>query len=933
MHNYDDPYDHSAGQPRTLAEVQPPPPHPVWLTFAATLGGLIIPAAAAIAAAILLGPPHVPHASRAASLAAAALTVAEAIFAGLGAAALVEAGWRRVGMPGSGPANFLPLRYLRHRMANRHVKELIAQLRDAPAQPSRESVRALLDLSRELARRDIYTRAHSGRVSRLSVEVGQKIGLSPEECEIARLAGLLHDIGKLEIPSAILNKPGPLDPDEAELVRNHPNIGAALVAPYIGADVVEAVRHHHERVDGAGYPDGIDGDALPIISRLVPVVDTYDALISDRSYRPGRSREEAFIELRAVAGTQLDAELVEVLIELESAKAPMGGALLGLAPIGALARKAEHLLHNSAAPAAAAITAIAVAGAGWLGVMSASTKTNVSAERPSTVNTLPTPTPSVPAQDQPAAPAPNTEVIPTPTATASAPPPVALFFPGPGTKVGKTAKSGGVVVVPKSTTAPSKAGGTTTTTPTKVIVIPNPTTGAGGSPAPAPSPTSAKPPPPPPAPSISGISPTGGPASTPVTISGANFSGATSVKFGSTVAFFTINDAGHISATAPAGSGTQPVTVTGPGGTSNGANFAYVGPKLTSISNSGLTGIKDGDIYGALNGGTSVTIHGSGFSAATAVKFGNDPANSFQVNSDSQITASAPAFSGTAEETVSVTTPAGTGTTQSGNNEFDYDPNLASISPSSGHAGTTVKITGSNFSGATGVSFGNNQAISFSVGSGGTQITAVAPSPASASVDIVVTNDAGGSDTISEDVFRYNNPNITGISSSGNDGDPLTISGSGFTAANAVRIGAVTLGPSSFSVNGDGSISTTVPAGIYNTQPITVTTPVGSSNTRSFTFQAPPPPPPSITGVNLVQVPTSTVASGYSVTIVGTNLAGASAGATVVTWNGSTISGAHVTNSQITFDAPLGTAPGESVTVVVSTTSSPPSASNTFVVP
>src|SRR5438128_374452 len=108
----------SAG--RTLADVTTPPPHPFWLTVLATLGGLVIPGAAAIVAALLLGPPRLPHASRTAALAAALLTVAEAVFAGLGAAALVEAAWRRVGLPGAGPANFLPLRWIRHRIAYRH---------------------------------------------------------------------------------------------------------------------------------------------------------------------------------------------------------------------------------------------------------------------------------------------------------------------------------------------------------------------------------------------------------------------------------------------------------------------------------------------------------------------------------------------------------------------------------------------------------------------------------------------------------------------------------------------------------------------------------------------------------------------------------------------------------------------------------------------
>src|SRR5437588_864332 len=114
--------------PRTLAEVDPPPPHPFWLTLLATLSGLVIPAAAAIAAAVLLGSQTVPHSSRAATLAAGALTVAEAIFAGLGAAALVEAGWRRIGLPGSGPATFLPLRWIRHRIAHRNVAALIQRL-------------------------------------------------------------------------------------------------------------------------------------------------------------------------------------------------------------------------------------------------------------------------------------------------------------------------------------------------------------------------------------------------------------------------------------------------------------------------------------------------------------------------------------------------------------------------------------------------------------------------------------------------------------------------------------------------------------------------------------------------------------------------------------------------------------------------------------
>jgi hypothetical protein len=226
----------------------------------------------------------------------------------------------------------------------------------------------LLELARQLARRDVFTRAHSGRVSRLSVEVGQRIGLSAEEIEITRLAGLLHDIGKLEIPTSILHKPSALNPAEAELVRHHPEIGASLVRPYIGGDVVNSVRHHHERVDGTGYPDKVGHQHLPLIARLVPVVDTYDALVSDRPYRPGRSKEEAFRELRAVAGTQLDADLVEALIEVERAKSPIPAGLAALLPLGPLLRRAQHVLHVSVAPAATVVTAFAVTGAASLGI-------------------------------------------------------------------------------------------------------------------------------------------------------------------------------------------------------------------------------------------------------------------------------------------------------------------------------------------------------------------------------------------------------------------------------------------------------------------------------------------------------------------------------------------------------------------------------------
>jgi hypothetical protein len=872
--------DPAGAQPaRTLADAEAPSAHPLWVALLAAFSGLLIPAAAAIAAAILLGPPRVPHASQIAKLAAAALTVAEAVFAGLGAAALVEAGWRRIGLPGTGPADFLPLRYIRHRLANRHVHELLDQLREAPPEPSRESLRALLDLSRELARRDIYTRAHSGRVSRLCIDLGKRIGLSPEDCEIARLAGLLHDIGKLEIPSAILNKPGPLDPDEAELVRAHPVIGASLVAPYIGLDIVDAVRHHHERVDGAGYPDGVDSDALPIISRLVPVVDTYDALISDRSYRPGRSREEAFLELRAVAGSQLDAELVDALIEMESAKVPFGGAVLGLAPVGALLRRAEHLLHSSAAPAAAAITALAVAGAGWLGLMSAG-PTAVSAEH----QVIATPAPSTLGASQNGA-------VPTPSPSGSAgagvPPvaggpapsaPITVFFAAPsGTGKATTTKgAGGTLVAPMTNSSKTASGGTKSSTVITVIGPgPQPAaspTGSSGGGNPNPVPTATNPatppspaPPPPPAPVLQAINPSSGSVGAAATISGQNLGDATAVTFGSVAASITGKSSTSISVTVPPGSGTVPVQVSNPGGTAGGLSYAYRGPKITSVTDQYGNGPVDHDTYGPSSGGTIVTINGTNLLGATSVTIGNAPA-SITADTDNQILVSSPAESeaGAQENVILVTTPAGTGSPPGGGYEFDYGPNVTGVAPSSGPAGQAVRISGSNLSGATGVTFGGASAASFHVDSD-SQVTAVAPGPQQGTVDIAVQNDAGSSDTGGFAQFTWSKPVVSGISpTSARAGTAVTISGSNFIGATSVEFGSarVSIPPSA----SDTTIVVNVPSGPSGAVAVTVTSPAGTSNSVAFTYQT----PPSVSGIT----PSSGV-TGTAVTISGSNLSGA----------------------------------------------------------
>ncbi|WP_280343313.1 IPT/TIG domain-containing protein, partial [Nocardia abscessus] len=193
-------------------------------------------------------------------------------------------------------------------------------------------------------------------------------------------------------------------------------------------------------------------------------------------------------------------------------------------------------------------------------------------------------------------------------------------------------------------------------------------------------------------PTITSISPTAGPASggNSVTITGTNFTGPLTVRFGSTATIFTVNSPTQITATAPAGSGTVQVTVTGSGGTSNGVSYTYAGvPSLTSINPNS----------GPVTGGTTVVLTGTGLSTTSAVSFGGTPATSFTVNSNTQVTAVAPAGTGTVQ--VTVTTAGGT------SNGLSYTyvavPTLTSVVPNSGPAagGTTVVLTGTGFTGAT----------------------------------------------------------------------------------------------------------------------------------------------------------------------------------------------------------------------------------------
>lgn len=165
--------------------------------------------------------------------------------------------------------------------------------------------------------RDPYTSGHSRRVSRMSVEIARSIGLGDRLVERIRVAGLLHDVGKIhEKYAPILSKPDRLTQDEWLLMKEHPADGEKLVANVSQLhDVLPAVRHHHERWDGAGYPDGIKGEAIPLAARVLAIADTIDAMTSDRSYRRGMSVEEVRREVERCAGSQFDPAIVKKLLE------------------------------------------------------------------------------------------------------------------------------------------------------------------------------------------------------------------------------------------------------------------------------------------------------------------------------------------------------------------------------------------------------------------------------------------------------------------------------------------------------------------------------------------------------------------------------------------------------------------------------------------
>jgi HD-GYP domain-containing protein (c-di-GMP phosphodiesterase class II) len=198
--------------------------------------------------------------------------------------------------------------------------DLLDRYQRAGADDAAAAAERLLELVAALSRHDRITRGHSERVRAYAQMIGEEMGLSGDDLDRLRWAGLIHDIGKLRIDGEILNKPGRLTDEEFAVIKTHPALGAELAAPladWLGESVL-AVAQHHEKWDGTGYPNGISGYAISMPARIVAVADVFDVITSVRSYQQPRSAHEARAELARCAGTHFDPEVVRAFLSLST---------------------------------------------------------------------------------------------------------------------------------------------------------------------------------------------------------------------------------------------------------------------------------------------------------------------------------------------------------------------------------------------------------------------------------------------------------------------------------------------------------------------------------------------------------------------------------------------------------------------------------------
>jgi cyclic di-GMP phosphodiesterase len=219
---------------------------------------------------------------------------------------------------------------------NTELREALRELKEAKQEVENGYLSAIQSLAVALEAKDRYTAGHSQRVSRFAMMIARGLEMAGHDVRTIGQIGLLHDIGKIGMDERVLNKPGKLTAEEFELVKQHPVIGAQILAPVRSLEAhISGIKYHHESWDGSGYPDGLKGEAIPMTARIICVADSFDAMTSTRPYRPGRTLEEAVIEMRRCGNVQFDARCVEAFIQiLQRESKPEASSPLRAAAVG-----------------------------------------------------------------------------------------------------------------------------------------------------------------------------------------------------------------------------------------------------------------------------------------------------------------------------------------------------------------------------------------------------------------------------------------------------------------------------------------------------------------------------------------------------------------------------------------------------------------------
>jgi putative nucleotidyltransferase with HDIG domain len=226
---------------------------------------------------------------------------------------------------------FLVLGYRNSTNPAREILVLIRQIADQAVialsrarlleELAQNDMGTLTALARTVDTKSSWTAGHSERVTSLAMDIGRELGLPSHEIDLLRRGGLLHDIGKLGVPSSILDKPGKLTEEEIAVMQRHPSKGAEILEPIPNLQkVVPIVFQHHERFDGKGYPNGLSGESISLHARILSLADVADALLSDRPYRPGWSREKVLVFTRENSGLHFDPTVVEAYHRIEAGR-------------------------------------------------------------------------------------------------------------------------------------------------------------------------------------------------------------------------------------------------------------------------------------------------------------------------------------------------------------------------------------------------------------------------------------------------------------------------------------------------------------------------------------------------------------------------------------------------------------------------------------